>query len=216
MTPVDRRRFRLGTLLLSFVIAVAWGPVLEISAAAGAPSDLETVLDRLRSSYAAAPGELVAGPSKRHGRVVGRSGTCSWNTGTLGRASVRCEIDLKEVQGLAAVGLGTTDPQLPFRGGGSPRIRATLAVAEGRAALYVRTSFDLLTIARVLTDASDRELEAHRRDGDRFDGYRRLEALPGRPAVLEGEPLVLGSKVVLWVEEVETAKGVRLRVEPAD
>lgn len=171
-------------------------------------------LERLRIAYQAAPGELVAQLDSTGGTQFDTEGSCQWKTSSHHRAKVNCRLSIASLRGLAAARLGTTDLVLPFQGGGSPHVQAELSVEEGTAALYVRESFDLVAMAQQLSELPAEIAEEARQPQDRFDGYRRLEARPGAPARLDGEPSLLGSKVVLWLEAKQEARSLSLVVQP--
>ena len=177
--------------------------------------DFEATLGRLRQAQADAPGALVEKVRSTSGTIRGSSGRCTWRTGTFHRAEVNCHFAYESVRGTALVRLGETDAAMPFQGGGSPRVRATLSVVQGEVALYVKEEHDLVAIAQVITEAGDEVAERHRQPGDTFDGYRRVVARPGEPAEVQGDVVLLGSRVVLIVESVDVeARDVRLTIEP--
>ena len=99
-------------------------------------------------------------------------------------------------------------------------MKATITVGEGEVALYVKKEHDLVATAQFVTEASDEVAEAARRPGDVFEGYRRVVARPGEPATVQGDILLLGSRVALIVEAVDDggnageAKNVTLAVGP--
>ena len=175
----------------------------------------EEILERLRQSHRDAPGELVDRLRGRRGSMKDSEGSCRWKTGSFHRAEVRCDFEIASLKGLVAARLGTTDPAMPFQGGGAPVVRAELRVREGEVALYMPASFDLMAIARQLSEVDSDTAERAGQPGDQFDGYRRLVARPGSPAVLTGEPGLLGSTVVLWLEAEGEARGLTLLVRPS-
>ena len=73
-----------------------------------------------------------------------------------------------------------------------------------------------MALARQLSSVDEATAEKARLPEDRFEEYRRLEARPGAPAVLEGEPSLLGSRVVLWLEAESRARSLLLTVEPSE
>ena len=176
--------------------------------------EFNKTLEHLRIARRAIPGEFVAEFDSTGGTQFNTEGSCQWKTSTYHRAEVNCRLSIASLRGLAAARLGTTDLVLPFQGGGSPRVQAELSVEEGTAALYVRESFDLVETARQMSELPAEIAEEARQPQDRFDGYRRLEARPGAPAKLEGEPSLLGSRVVLWLEAKEEARSLTLVVQP--
>lgn len=175
--------------------------------------EFHATLERLRASHRAAAGELVARLGDTGGKQFDTAGRCQWKTGSHHRAKVDCRLRIASLRGLSAAKLGTTDPAFPFQGGGNPQVRAELSVEEGTAALYLRQSFDLVAMAQQLSGLPAELAEAARQPDDRFDGYRRLEARPGAPARLEGEPSLLASRVVLWIEAEQEARSLTLVVE---
>ena len=164
--------------------------------------DIEETLVRLRQAQRDAPGELVETVRSTSGRIRGQSGRCTWKTSVHRRAEVSCRFTYQTVRGTALVRLGETDPAMPFQGGGSPKVKATISVGEGEVALYVKKEHDLVATAQLLTEASDDIAEAARQPGDEFDGFRRVVARPGQPAVVQGDVIVLGGRVALVVESV--------------
>jgi hypothetical protein len=80
----------------------------------------------------------------------------------------------------------------------------------------MRESFDLVATARQLSETDSTTAEKARQPEDRFEGYRKLSARPGSPAVLEGEPDLLGSRVILWLEAKEEARDLTLSIEPLE
>ncbi|MEM9552904.1 MAG: hypothetical protein AAGC60_01495 [Acidobacteriota bacterium] len=180
-----------------------------------AEQELVATLERLRASYAAA-GERVAAPEARSGRIEGRSGRCNWRTSTLSSAKVTCSLTFERLTGRAQARLGTTDPAMPYSGGGAPTVRVTLRVGRGSAAVYFRESYDLVELAARITDVDAAVAERFRGPDDRFDGYRRHVATPDAPAVGTGRPSLLGSSVLLWIEALEgPAEDLALEIEPA-
>ncbi|MEM9593297.1 MAG: leucine-rich repeat domain-containing protein [Acidobacteriota bacterium] len=179
-------------------------------------ASFEVMLDALRAGQRDAPGELVTRLGTGGGTLRDSSGRCTWKTGSFSRARVECRFTFAGLRGLAPVRLGTTDPAMPFSGGGTPRIRAILRVGQGSAALYVRTAFDHVALARSIHSINDGVADAARRPEDRFDGYRRVVATPEDPASAEGEPSILAGDVLLWLEALDGgAELLELVVEPA-
>ncbi len=177
----------------------------------------EAMLDRLRRNQKGAPGELVAGPEARSGQFRDTHGDCRWHTGVNQAARVRCSLNFARLEGLAAARLGTTDPAFPFRGGGAPTIEATLRVGSGRVWLYIPTEFDYLTLAAQVENYPLEKAESYRQPADRFQGSRRLLATPESPATVQGTPVLLGSRVLLWLEAIDgPAHDLHLDVRPAD
>lgn len=183
--------------------------------------DFQAMLASLRTAQKDSPGDLVTKVRNTSGTIRGSSGRCTWKTSTLRRAEVSCRFTYESLRGTALASLGETDPAMPFRGGGPPRVRVTLTVGEGSVALYVRHRHDHLATAQLLTDASDELVEAAGQSGDLFEGYRRVVARPGEPAIVQGDVLLLGSRVALIVESVDDegldteARDIELVVEPA-
>lgn len=176
--------------------------------------EFEEVLRRLRES-AGSTGELVTSLGGTSGRIERRAGQCRWKTGALRRAEVSCRLTLGSVSGTARVELGTTDPALPFQGGGYPRVRVRLSVEEGELALYLPVELDLIQTARAITDFPKADAEAFRQPGDDFKGFRRVVARSGEPAEIEGDLGLIGPTVFLVLESVgESVQGVSLEVDP--
>ena len=93
------------------------------------------------------------------------------------------------------------------------RVRATLSVREGSVALYLREREDLRATAHAAVGISQPDGVAA--VGDRFDGYRRIEARPGEPVIATGEAAVLGSHVVVWLEATSgPAAEIELVLDP--
>lgn len=173
--------------------------------------ELASVLDDLRAAHDNAPGTLVQALGSTRGTIVGSKGRCTWRTGSHHRARADCRFTLREVRGLAGLRLGETEITMPYAGGGAPRLRVTVTATQGTVAVYLRYTHDHIAVARTITGVETAVAEAARRPGDRFEGYRRVEAQPGSPAVVEGEPNLLGSRVVIWLEATDgTARDVEV------
>ncbi|MDA8018427.1 MAG: hypothetical protein MPN21_13380 [Thermoanaerobaculia bacterium] len=182
--------------------------------------DFLDTLERLRQTHLEAPGDLVERVGATSGTIRGQKGRCTWKTGTHRRAEVSCRFTYESVRGTALVRLGETDPAMPFQGGGSPRVEATLTVGEGQVALYAKQEYDLIALAKVITGASEEVAEAARQSEDTFQGFRRVVARPGRPATVQGGVVMLGGHVALIVEALDDnglgaeARDVTLLVGP--
>ncbi len=174
----------------------------------------EETLAKIRHQRASWASERVAALPKIGGTLSKSSGKCSWRVGSHHRARVSCRFSFAQLRGLASARLGETDLTLPFQGGGGPQVRVTLRVSQGQAAVYLRQEFDSIADARLVSGLDQQTAETFRQANDRFSGHRRAVASPSSPAAITGEPDLLGSRVVLWIEAIDgTAEDLELIVE---
>lgn len=173
-------------------------------------------LQRLRQGTREAPGELVERLGASGGTLENRRGNCRWTTGMHTQAKVSCSITFERLKGLAGARLGTTDLVMPFQGGGAPRVDATLRVDQGKAALYLPLKFDNIEIAARIVGFDLDQAEKFRQPEDHFEGYRKLLASPGAPAIGTCSPSLVGDRVLLWLEAIGgPAHGLELTTTPS-
>ncbi len=91
---------------------------------------------------------------------------------------------------------------------------AKTSEARGASSVGIAVEFDSIADARRVSGLDPQTAETWRQDGDRFSGHRRAVASPSSPATVTGEPDLLGSLVVLWVEAIDgPAEDLELIVE---
>ncbi|MCB1034906.1 MAG: leucine-rich repeat domain-containing protein [Acidobacteria bacterium] len=155
------------------------------------------------------------------GRIEGSKISCRWSAGTFRSPRLSCTVSASSLKGFLYLSLVEVDPLFPTSGGPNEiRIRATLSIEEGVARIYLRDRIDFRGTAEALAGYRDcskplLSIGDSRDPADYRDGYRLAEARPGQPVTLSGEAGIFVDQVIVWLEGVEEATGLRLEIEPS-